>query len=101
MLLIVSFRAGRSSQSGSRAGVNADDSTWHLLEGAGTLPTTYDTDNGSRCFDALIIEPGRDRDRIEPEQVPSLDERDASFGNEPADVADADTEVCGEGVDVD
>jgi hypothetical protein len=101
MLLIVSFQASRRSGSGSRAGVNAVDSTWQLLERAGTLPTACDTDNGSRSFDALIVEPRRDRDRIEPEQVSPLDERDASFSHESADVTDADAEEHGEGFDVD
>ena len=65
------------------------------------LPAAYDADDGPGGFDALLVEPGRDRDRIEPEQVSPLDERDASFGDEPADVADADAEVRGERVDVD
>ncbi len=69
--------------------------------GSRTLPTPYDTDNGSSGFDALVVEPGRDRDRIEPQQVSPLDVRDAAFGDEPADVTDADAEMRGERVDVD
>ena len=65
------------------------------------LPATYDADVRPGCLDALLVEPRRDRDRIEPEQMSPLDERDASFGDEPADVADADAEVRGERVDVD
>ena len=71
------------------------------LEVAGTLPTTYDTDNGSCGVDALPLEPGRDCERIEPEQVSPFDVRDASFCDKAADVADTDAEVRGERVDVD
>ena len=68
---------------------------------SGTLPAAYDADGGSGGVDALVVEPRRDRDRIEAEQVSPFDVRDASFGDESADVADADAEVRGEGVDVD
>ena len=85
----MSFRAGRRSLDTAAP------------RGSRTLPTPYDTDNGSGGFDALVVEPGRNGDRIEPEQVSPLDERDASFGDESADVADADGEVGGERVDVD
>ena len=47
----------------------------------------------------LGFEPRAYLDRVEPEEMPPLDEGDSPLGDEPANVADADTEVLGDSLD--
>jgi hypothetical protein len=46
------------------------------------------------------FDPLRDLDGVEADEVAPLDERDASFGDEPSNVADVDAQVLGEASDV-
>jgi len=49
----------------------------------------------------VCIDPLGNRLHIEPHMPPDLHEWDATLVDQPADVADADAEVAGHGVDVD
>lgn len=49
---------------------------------------------------AVLLDPPRDLDRIEPQQVAPLDERDAPLGHQPSNVTDIDTKMTGERRDV-
>jgi len=49
----------------------------------------------------VLVDPSGELERVEPNQVPPLDERDAAFGNEPADVTNLDAEQVGDLADAD
>jgi hypothetical protein len=50
--------------------------------------------------DTLAVEPDGDLGRIEAEQMTPLDERNATFSDEPADVPLRDTQVLSDAIDV-
>jgi hypothetical protein len=56
--------------------------------------------SGGLGFDPVIVDPGINGGPIEVEPLSPLDERDSALGDEAADVADADTEMGGDALDV-